>query len=62
MSVRTTADDRLSDAHDGVDKALKALTDIIVNQCWGYDEFKAEAINRFENVHAKLIQIRKELS
>lgn len=61
MGVRTAANEKITEAFDGVDMALKSLTEIVVNKCWGYDEFATEKNKKLEALHAKLLVIRREI-
>lgn len=62
MSLRTRADDKLSEARESTDQALKALNEIVVDQCWGYDEFSDKTIKQVHDAHLALIEIRKMLT
>lgn len=62
MGVRTTADDKAIEAYNAVDTALKALTEIVVDQCWGTSDLTDDFIQKIEKSHQTLIQVRKDLS
>ena len=61
MSVRTVADERLAEARDHLNQAIKALADIVVNQCSGYDEWNAEFQSKMRESLAELINVREEI-
>lgn len=62
MGLRTTADEKLDEAREATDQALKALNEIVVNECWGHDEYKKEFTQQIHEAHFMLIQIRTKLS
>ncbi len=62
MSVRTTADEKIDEARDSINKALKALNEIVVNECWGHDEFNKAFTKKMLEAHAMLIEVRSKLS
>lgn len=62
MGVRTTADEKLDEARESTDKALKALNEIIVNECCGHDEWNDKFTQQIHESHSMLIQIRRKLS
>ena len=62
MGVRTTADEKLDEARDSADQALKALNEIVVGECWGHDEWNDEFTQQIHEAHSMLIQIRGKLS
>jgi hypothetical protein len=42
MSVRTTADEKLDEARDHIDKAYRALNEIVIEKCMGHEDYTAE--------------------
>ena len=59
MSVTTTADQKLSEAFDHVQKALENVNDVVVvRQCWGHDEYNYKAKEQLREAHALLLQVR----
>jgi hypothetical protein len=61
MSVTTTADEKLKSARDHVEGAIAALSEIVVDQCWGHDDFNGEFAKQIEESFDLLRQIRKKL-
>lgn len=61
MSVRTTADERLDQADQNMKEAVKALSDIIVGECWGHDQFRADYTDTIHEVFNGLVKLRKKL-
>jgi hypothetical protein len=61
MSVRTEADSQLDTARDDVHSALKALGKILVEQCWGHDDYKAEFRAKMVEAHGLLLQVQEKL-
>lgn len=57
MSVRTTADEKLDEARDAVKIALKALTEIVIEDCWGHDEFSTSRFASIEASYQELLVI-----
>ena len=48
MSVTTTADEKLAEARQAVRAATKALSSILVDECWGANEFAPEFTEQME--------------
>ena len=42
MGVRTTATEKRDEAKEALRTAALALSEIVVNHCWGHDEFSEE--------------------
>jgi hypothetical protein len=61
MSVTTTADERLDSAIEHMKDAVKNLNDIVIGECWGYDEFKTSFRQEMTEVMMELIRLRKRL-
>jgi len=63
VSVRTEADDNLASAETSVRHAISNLRGIVIEQCWGYDqygeEFTADIQKKIMN---ELISIRDRLA
>ena len=62
MGVQTTADAKLDEARSLTQKALKALNEIIINECWGHDKFNEAFTKQILESHALLIEVRSKLS
>lgn len=62
MSVRTTADDRLDKASDCMGDAIKALGDIVIEKCWGHDEYRQEYEDTIRSVYIQLVELRAKLN
>ena len=60
MGVRTEADVHLDTAKDNINKAVTALAEIVVNGCWGSDEYSPEYCNEIEDIFNTLLKIRKK--
>ena len=61
MSVRTTADEQLDLAKEDIQTALAHLSQIIVDRCWGWDEFTKEYREAIAQSLTDLIAIRDRL-
>lgn len=61
MSVQTEADDRLDDARRQVKSAVSNLSKIVVDECWGSDEYTKEFKARINDSFHTLIKVRDDL-
>lgn len=61
MGVRTAADENITVAQESINKAIAALSEIVVNGCWGSDEFRKEYSDCIEYVFHELLKLRKVL-
>jgi hypothetical protein len=61
MPVKTTADQHLEIARDAVEEAIRELTEIVVHECSGHNDFTPEYRTALENTFQQLLQIRKAL-
>ncbi len=48
MSVHTSADESLESARYKISEAIKFLSEIIIDECWGSEDFSA---SRTEDIH-----------
>jgi len=62
MSVQTKADDLIDSAKTGVADAISALTEIVIDQCWGYDEYEKEYLQDLKKSLYALVEIRDSLA
>ena len=61
MGVQTKADENLDKAREAVDIAILALSDIVVNECWGHDEFSEEFQENIEDSFSQLRAVKSRL-
>jgi len=61
MSVNTTADDRVEKAKEHIEEAVKELSEIIVDKCYGSDEFSVEYTSTLICTFNKLVRMRRDL-
>jgi hypothetical protein len=61
MSVRTTADEKRDAAKDHVDAAIKNLSEIVIDQVYGSNEFSQEYNKRLFLAMSTLIEIRASI-
>ena len=47
MAVNTTADDNLENAKIHVQRGMSSLADIVINKCYGSEEYTSDAKERF---------------
>lgn len=62
MSVRTTADEHLDSAAEHIRAAIKDLTEIVIEECWGHDEFTAEYQTTVSEVFDELRKLKGRLN
>lgn len=62
MSVHTAADDALDKAAEHIHEAILNLNRLLVEQCWGHDEYSAEYDEKVQRAFNDLIRIRKDLN
>lgn len=61
MGVVTTADEKLYKVKDNVREAIRDLSDIVVNECHGHDDFDADYRENLHDVLITLIDLKKKL-
>jgi hypothetical protein len=62
MSVTTTADEKVDDALGHARAAATCLAAILVDECWGYDEYNAQFMTRLQESMTMLIKVKNKLS
>jgi hypothetical protein len=60
MSVRTPADECLDEAKEHIEKAIKSLSSIVIEQVSGSDEYSKEAKGKQRRALNELISIRDD--
>lgn len=58
MGVRTTADDKVDEAKDHVQKAIECLSEVVIRKCYGTDEYSVDYLNRLRKQLVVLLEIR----
>lgn len=58
MSVTTTADENLNRFEDILGESISLMSEIVVNRCWGWDEFTKETQDKHLKILNQLIEIR----
>jgi len=61
MGVNTTADGHRDQAKANIVEAINHLSAIVINQCWGHDEYNTEYQCVLKKTLLQLIDIRDEL-
>jgi hypothetical protein len=61
MSVRTTADEKIDSAADHVRAAVGDLHAIIVEKCWGHDEYNREYYVELCSSYTRLVDVLKAM-
>lgn len=61
MGVRTTADENLDTARAHINSAIKCLSDIVIDECYGHDEFNSEFRMTMGGSLHELLKLREKL-
>ena len=61
MSVRTTADERRDEVIEHLRRAIETLSEIVIDQCWGWDQFNDEYQQKLQRSLNALLKIRRDL-
>jgi hypothetical protein len=61
MAVQTSADDALDSAKSHVQMALECLSKIVVQRCWGANDFSAEYQQQIAAAFTTLMAVREGL-
>lgn len=59
--MRTTADEKLHSAKEHIKDAIKCLSEIVVDECYGHDEYDESWKREFYDSLKDLISIKKRL-
>ena len=62
MSVTTTADEHLDSAKENIQSAIKNLSEIVVEQCWGSEEYNQGFRDTLRKTHFELLELRDRIS
>lgn len=60
--MRTTADEKLDSASDHLREAIKDISSIVVDECYGHDDFLTEYRDTIYEVMQELIVCKKRLN
>lgn len=61
MSVQTEADEKIDQASRQVQAALTSLNEVVVERCWGHENYTLEYKKKLARAHALLVEARDEL-
>jgi len=61
MGVTTTADECRNEAANHIKEAIRCLSEIVINQCHGHDDWNAEYQGNMKRSLLELIDIRDRL-
>ena len=61
MSVTTEADNQLNFAKEEIKNAIQSLSKIVVNECWGTDDYHPDYRKVMRNSLSELMDIREAL-
>lgn len=61
MSVVTRADECLTEVKEQVNSAVINLSEIVVDQCWGYDDLSEDSKSKYKEIFLMLLSIRDKL-
>lgn len=62
MSVTTTADEKLHEARQHIADAIRSLSAIVIDECWGHDDFSKEYRNKIDTAFESLRQAKRDLA
>ena len=61
MGVSTTADEKRDEALEHVRQAIRCLSEIVIEQCYGHDDWGAEYRGTLQRTLLELLEIRDRL-
>lgn len=61
MSVYTTADAHRDRVRQQISEAIKDLTAILIDECWGHDEYSEEYLQVLEQAFTDLREMKKKI-
>jgi hypothetical protein len=61
MSVTTTADERLSSAQEHLRAAGTDLAAIVIDECWGYDDYTLDYKTAIRQALNNIIELKGKL-
>jgi hypothetical protein len=61
MGVRTTADEKRDSACEHVEAAIKDLSEILIDKCWGHDCYTREYYEGLERAFKRLCKTHQLL-
>jgi hypothetical protein len=62
MGVRTEADEQLDKADENIKAAIERLSKIVVDKCWGYDEYNKTYQHTIQESLRSLLEVRENLN
>ena len=61
MSVTTTADEKRDDAKENIGSAIRNLSGIVIEECYGYEDFSDAYRLKLRKALHDLIEVRETL-
>ena len=61
MSVTTRADEELVEIRAGVESIIKRLSEIVIDRCWGWDDFSPSYQRQLRENLNTFLDLRDEL-
>lgn len=61
MGIQTTADDHRDAALNNIQEAIRNISKIVIEECWGLEEYKKEYQETLSDVLSELIKMRGRL-
>lgn len=61
MGVVTTADERLKAAKRSLQETIASLSDIVVQKCWGHDEYTPEYRQTLNETFRDLLEVQERI-
>lgn len=61
MGVRTLADEKLDETRENINSAIKSLSDIVIGECSGHDDYTTEFRMVLGDSLHDLLKLREKL-
>lgn len=61
MGVRTTADEKLDSASEHIKAAAQDLSSVVLDECWGFDDYRAGYTAEIHSALNTLILLKAKL-
>lgn len=61
MGVQTTADNHIDEVRKNIAEAVKHLNAVLVEGCWGADEYRKDYHDKLVDMQAQLLKMQRDL-
>lgn len=58
MSVKTKADEKIELVRENIDSATKAISELVIDRVWGYDDLNEDYQNLLADAMFELMKLR----